>query len=122
MEKNKQIQQLILSQQTKQMEAHLEQIASNIHELNKLADNVEELSKLDKKSESFFSLGGGIFVQGEINPVKEVLMNVGAGVTVKKDVTKAKEILDKQIKDLTNLKERIEQDMVKLTMQGQAAS
>lgn len=121
MEKNKekqnQLQKILLSQQVKQIEAQLEQVSENIEALTKLKLNVEDLSKLDKKSKSFFALGGGIFVQGEIEPVKEVLMNVGAGVTVKKDVKKAKEILDNQINELLKLKEKIQQDLSRLTLQ-----
>jgi len=120
-QKNKQLQQMMLAQQKKQIEAHFEKITENIDVLNQLATNLKDLSQLKQKSKSFFSLGGGIFIEGELNPLKEVLMNVGAGVTVKKDVEKAKQILAKQIQDLTKIKQKMEQDIYKINLQLQSA-
>ena len=119
---NNQLQTAILNQQHQQINQQLSQVDSNIEELKKLLDNVHDLSKVKDKSKSLFYIGGGLYLEGELKPVKEILMNVGAGVTVKKPIDKSIKVLENQIKDLEKLKDKMEQDLNKISLKMASVS
>lgn len=118
--KNNQIEKAILSQQINQFEQHINSIEAQIEELIILEKNIESLSKLKKEEKTFIPISGGVHVEGSVKPLDKLLLNVGSGVLVKKSLPEVKEIVKAQIKQLKEVKVKLEAELNKLTLKFQS--
>ena len=88
----------LLEQEAKNMEDNIKAVNEQISEFETLKLS---LGSLDK--EILAGLGKGIFLKSKVED-GSLLVNVGCNILVKKNKTQASSIIDKQIKEMEELK------------------
>ncbi len=61
---------------------------------------LQALEHIEKGEETYFGLGGGIYVPARVNKGKKLIVNVGAGVFVEKTIEELKEDVKKRIAEI----------------------
>ncbi len=95
----------LIGKQSQELEEKIGYVSQQIAELEELNTSLSVIED-SKSSDSFSSIGRGIFVKSSI-PEKKLFINTGAGVLVKKTPQEAKEIIESQIKNFHELKSRL---------------
>jgi prefoldin alpha subunit len=90
----------LLEQQSEELKKRLETINSQISDLESLKASLE---KLEKNKEILSPLGRGIFIKTEVRD-DELYVNVGNKVIVRKGFKDTAAIIEKQVKELEEIK------------------
>jgi len=75
----------MMENKLKHLDQQLGLVEQQLAEDTKLGENLNNL-KDKEQSEAVLSLGGGVFVKGNVNSTKEVIINVGSGVFIEKSI------------------------------------
>ena len=123
MEKEKKAQELYLQLQmiqenAKQIYKQLQVAEGQLMELVMTSQSLDDFRQIKEKTEIFVPLNSGIFAKAELKKADELLVNVGANVVVKKDISSTKKLVERQVEQLRDIRERMVSDLKKLTMQG----
>ena len=105
----------LLQQQLEQMQKYLEEIELKLLEFHKTKESLSEMASLKPGSEAFIPLAQGIFAQGNINETSTLLVNVGADIAVTKTIPQVKELIDRQVSELSEVKEQLDGNVIQLT-------
>ena len=108
----------LLNQQIQQLEKQNEALNNNLMELVMTSQSLDDFRQIKEKTEIFVPLNSGIFAKAELKKADELLVNVGANVVVKKDISSTKKLVERQVEQLRDIRERMVSDLKKLTMQG----
>jgi prefoldin alpha subunit len=103
-----------LAQHAKKMKEQLSEVESQCQEIMMIDESIKEYSKLDDGSEILFPISNGIFAKAKIDDNLKLIVNVGCGVAVEKSITKSRELLNKHLKDIMELRDRIAASIVKV--------
>lgn len=104
-----------LQQQAQQLNKQIEIVANQINDLNATKDALEQIENTEPGKETFFPLASGIFLKGKVTDTKEVLMNIGANTVVKKTTGESKDLIEDQIKELREFKQKIDSNLSSLS-------
>ena len=123
MENEKKAQELymqlqMIQENAKQIYKQLQMAESQLMELVMTIQSLDEFRQINEKTEIFVPLNSGIFAKAELKKADELLVNVGANVAVKKDISSTKKLVERQLEQLRDIRERMASDLKKLTMQG----
>ena len=123
MEKEKKAQELymqlqMIQENAKQIYKQLQVAEGQLMELVMTSQSLDDFRQIKEKTEIFVPLNSGIFAKAELKKADELLVNVGANVVVKKDISSTKKLVERQVKQLRDIRERMVSDLKKLTMQG----
>lgn len=105
----------LLQQQLEQMQKYLEEIEMKLLEFHKTKESLSEVSSIKSGSESFIPLAQGIFARGKLDDTSTLLVNVGADIAVTKTVPQVKELIDRQVAELSEVKEQLNGNVLQLT-------
>ena len=112
------IQLQMIQENAKQIYKQLQVAESQLMELVMTSQSLDEFRQIKEKTEIFVPLNSGIFVKAELGKADVLLVNVGANVAVKKDISSTKKLVERQLEQLREVRERMASDLKKLTMQG----
>ena len=123
MEKEKKAQELymqlqMIQENAKQIYKQLQVAESQLMELVMTSQSLDDFRQIKEKTEIFVPLNSGIFAKAELKKADELIVNVGANVAVKKDISSTKKLVERQLEQLRDIRERMASDLKKLTMQG----
>jgi len=104
------------TEQAQQLQNYLEQTGQGIVDINGIIGALQEFTKLEPGSKIFAPIANGIFIDATLNQASTVRMNTGAGIVVEKTVLEAVALLEKQRKDLEELRDRANADYAAITM------
>ncbi len=105
----------LLEQESNKIEEQIGLINQQIAELEVLKLSLEKLDKT-KEKEILAPFGKGIFFKAEIKE-KELFVNIGANVVVKKKPKETTEIVQRQIKQLEELKKSLMKNIEDIRIQ-----
>ncbi|MCX6748498.1 MAG: prefoldin subunit alpha [Candidatus Pacearchaeota archaeon] len=91
----------ILEQEAKKMEENIKAVNEQISEFETLKLSLKSIDK-----EILAGLGKGVFIKSQVEE-EDFLVNIGCGILVKKSKAQASEIIDKQIKEMEELKVKL---------------
>ena len=118
---NKYMQLQMLEQQTSQMQQHIEQMDQQAAELVQVAENLREIQDVKEGTAILVPMAGGVFVRAKIDEPEHVLINVGASSTVQKPIHAAVSLVENQLNELVEYREKTaEQLMAAVTKAHQA--
>ena len=123
MENEKKAQELymqlqMIQENAKQIYKQLQVAESQLMELVMTSQSLDEFRQIKENTEIFVPLNSGIFAKAELKKADELIVNVGANVAVKKDISSTKKLVERQVEQLRDIRERMASDLKKLTMQG----
>lgn len=123
MENEKKAQELymqlqMIQENAKQIYKQLQMAEGQFMDLAMTSQSLDEFRQIKEKTEIFVPLNSGIFARAELKKADELIVNVGANVAVKKDISSTKKLVDKQVEQLREIRERMASDLKKLTTQG----
>ena len=123
MENEKKAQELymqlqMIQENAKQIYKQLQVAESQLMELVMTSQSLDDFRQINENTEIFVPLNSGIFAKAELKKADELLVNVGANVVVKKDISSTKKLVERQVEQLRDIRERMVSDLKKLTMQG----
>ncbi len=107
----------MLEQESGKTEEQINLINQQISQLEALKLSLEKFETA-KEKDILAPLGKGIFFKSELKE-KELFVNIGAGVVVKKKPKETAEIIDRQIKEMNEIKEQLAQNIQRIAMQVQ---
>ena len=103
----------MLQQQMEQVSKYLEELDGKVHEFMQTRTNLKKMAEMPL-SEAFVSLAPGIFAQAEMKENQKFIVNVGANVLVEKSVPQISEMLDRQIKEISQVQIQMDQNLQSL--------
>ena len=109
------LEQHLLSQHFQQVQQQLQILDQQILELQNLYEDLLSL-KSQEDSNTFTSLGGGIFIESEIKKSDHVLLSVGSNVLVKKTKDEALKLIKNQEQQLIEIKSKMEAEVNRLNL------
>jgi|APSaa5957512622_1039677.scaffolds.fasta_scaffold23648_2 prefoldin alpha subunit len=115
LDQNKFMEAQMLNQQLQHLQQQLHSLDHQLEGLENLKSDLDSL-KGQKDSKTYSSLNGGVFVESEIKESNSVLLNVGANVLVKKKKEEALELIENQLKELKQIRVKLENEVNKLGM------
>ncbi len=101
----------ILEQEAKKMEESIKAVNEQISEFESLKSSISSLDK-----DVLAGLGKGIYFKSQVQD-QDFLVNVGCNILIKKNKEQAVQIVDKQIKELEQLKLRLLENVEHLNKQ-----
>lgn len=102
----------MLEQQTSQMQQHIEQMDEQAAELAQVAENLREIKGVKEGTDILVPMAGGVFVRAKIEKPEYVLVNVGASSTVQKPIDDAVSLIETQLKELTDYREKTAEQLM----------
>ena len=123
MENEKKAQELymqlqMIQENAKQIYKQLQVAEGQLMELVMTSQSLDDFRQIKEKTEIFVPLNSGIFAKAELKKADELLVNVGANVVVKKDISSTKKLVERQVEQLRDIRERMVSDLKKLTTYG----
>ena len=112
--KNKDTELKMLDTQARMVAEQLDRLDTSMAEVEYLKDSLDELSKLKKDSEILAPMSSGIFVKAKLQDTKTLLVNIGKDIVVEKTVEETKELLEERSKEMTDVREKLMQQMQEL--------
>lgn len=112
-EKNKELYYELkeLEEQIQKIHAKIENTDEQIVEINTNKIILEKFKELKKGDEMRVPLTSGVYIKAELKDVSKVLINVGANVTLEKTPDEVIEILDSQLLEIANYREKLVKNM-----------
>jgi len=113
--KEKYMEYQMLVQQFQQLQQNISALEKHIVDLRTLDDNLDSIKQTKLDHEALVPLGGGIFLKSVLKDNKNVIMGVGANVMVDKSVDDAKLSVNKQLAEVNNVIEQLQEEIVNVT-------
>ena len=110
----------VLEQQLRQLQADLQNVDMQLLEVKSMQNAVSEIEKIKPGSEALVPIANGMFVKGSIAENKTILVNVGSNVVVDKTVSETIALLEKQIQEMSSVRQQFLHEMEKLGSKMQA--
>jgi|GEM_PF-2328376 len=104
----------LLGEQYKKVQEYLEQTAENLQQVSDTIEALDVMGQQKKGARVFAPMANGIFIDATLNDPAHVRMNVGQGVVVTKTIDQAKGMLEQQHEELHQLRDRANNDHVRL--------
>ena len=104
-----------MMQRMQALQQQLEILQHQLGELEQVKESITAVNDSDNEQEVLVPLGAGVFVKGKFSETDKVFMNVGANVVVKKAPKDAEEIVVKQIEQLKNIGEQMNQEVASIS-------
>jgi prefoldin alpha subunit len=114
-DQNKLLEMQMLNQQMQHLQQQLQSLDQQLGSLENLKSDLDSL-KNQKDAKTYSALNGGVLVESEIKESDSVLLSVGANVLVKKKKEAALELIDRQLKDLKEIRVKLENEANKMAM------
>ena len=108
----------LFEQQLKQLQKNIQVLEQQLTELGGVHEGLDEAGKLKPGSEMLTAFANGIFLKTTLKDTDELIVNVGANIAVPKSVAETKQLIEKQKKEITELKEKLRQDLEKMALQA----
>lgn len=123
MNKEKKAQELYMKLQminddAKQIYRQLQAAESQFMEMAATMQSLEDFRKLEPGAEAFVPLSTGILAKAELKDTAQLLVNVGANVAVEKDIKSTKELIERQIGQLREVRDKMAADLKRITTHG----
>ena len=107
----------VLQEEARRMQEQVQLVNQETADLEIVKTGVDKLGE-EKSEEILAPVGKGIFIKSK--PLeKELFVNVGKGIVLKKTPKEAVKIIDKQIKQLQELKQVLVDEIEKINIQLQ---
>ena len=113
-ESEKMVELQMLQQQLDLMQKYSEELDEKTAEFRKTKNSLEELSTVKNGSELLVPMAQGIFAQVKLVDIQHLIVNVGANTLVSKTIPQIVELIEKQIVEVTSIKEKIDANTEKL--------
>ena len=97
----------VLEQQIKQIQEQIQLVDNQVMEIKVVQKNLKDVSGIKEGTEILVPVANGIFARGTIGKSEKLLVNVGSNIIVNKTVKQTEELLDKQITEISNLREEL---------------
>ena len=88
----------------------LERINDSLKEVDRIKQSIKEFNELKEDDEFLAPIENGIFVKAKLIS-KELKVNIGKGVVVTKTIKDTLKLLDKQKKEITKSKIKLEKQI-----------
>ena len=110
----------MFEQESKKIQEQIQLVNQQIQEFEVLKLSLDALDKIKEKEskEILANLGKGIFFNSQVTD-KNLFVNIGCGIVVKRKPQETKEIVDRQIKQLEEIKGTLLQEVQHINMQMQ---
>ena len=105
----------LLQQQLEQMQKYNEELESKLAEFIKTKESLNELNGIHEAGEMFVPLAQGIFTKAKVHGMDELLVNVGADIAVTKSIPEVVDLIERQMKELAEIKEHLDENALKIT-------
>ncbi|MCM2326058.1 MAG: prefoldin subunit alpha [Candidatus Woesearchaeota archaeon] len=100
-----------LDEEIKKLNSHLESVDEQLSDLNSSKTVINKFTELKKGDELRIPIASGIYIKGELQDTKRLMVNVGTGVAVEKSPEDVVKILDSQLIELSGYRETIVDQM-----------
>lgn len=107
----------MFQQQAEQLEEKINIINQQIVEIENLKSALDKIEN-NRAGKIFANIGKGIFVDAELKS-KELLVNIGNGIVVKKSPKETKEVIDRQVGQLSEIKNQLLEQLEEINLQLQ---
>ena len=104
----------VLQQQLEQVQKYNEELESKLAEFNSTKESLKEMKEI-KDAEMFVPLAQGIFTKAKVSAVNELLVNVGANTAVVKPIPQVIELIERQMKEVAEIKEKLDENAMQIT-------
>ena len=105
----------LLQQQLEQMQKYNEELEGKLAEFYKTKESLNEMNGITGEAEMFVPLAQGIFTKAKVNGMNELLVNVGANTAVVKSIPHVVELIERQMKEIAEIKEQLDENVMKIT-------
>ena len=95
-----------LHQQIKQESDQLQELNNKLVELEYIKMSLDELKSVEAGSEILAPISSGIFIKAELKKNDELLVNVGGNTVVGKDVEETKALMDTQVREIEEYRDK----------------
>src|SRR3989338_8684947 len=109
-----------LEQQLKQMQENLQNVDMQLVEIRGMQQSLREMENVKEGSEILVPVASGMFVKGSITDSKTLLVNVGSNIVVDKTVPEAVDLLEKQLMEVSQIRQQFGNEMNRLASKMQA--
>lgn len=108
----------MLEQQSKQIQAQLQALASQLTELKSTKESIQNVSD-SKGKEILVPLGAGVFMKSESKGSDDFIVNVGAEVAVEKKGDEIITLIDEQISEMLNIQKELQGNLDMMNSKSQ---
>ena len=109
----------MLQQQLEMMQKYTEELDEKLAEYTKKKESITEMKQL-KDAQLFVPVASGIFAKVKVSQFDEALVAVGANTAVTKSVPQLLTFLDRQIRDVEEVKAQIAHSIGNITERADA--
>lgn len=111
----RQIELQMLEQQMQHIQKQLQLLDQQAQDLAITIEAIDDISKSKPGKEILVPVNSGIFLKGELKETEDFIINVGANVAVKKSSAETKKLIEDQLIEIKNFKQRLKANMDKLS-------
>jgi prefoldin alpha subunit len=97
----------MVEQEMKTLTEQVQELNSKLMELEYIKISLDEFSGLSEGQEILAPFTNGIFLKAKLQSATELVVNVGAGAAVTKDVAGTKVLIDKQVTEISQMREQL---------------
>ena len=106
------------NENAKQIHKQLQMVEGQYVELAGTSQSLKEFRKTAKGSKILVPLSSGIFVPAELSDNDNLVVNVGANVAVSKNVESTLKLIDRQVEQLKELRDKMALDLNRIVTRG----
>ncbi|MBI2107973.1 prefoldin subunit alpha [Candidatus Woesearchaeota archaeon] len=106
------------NENAKQIHKQLQMVEGQYVELAGTSQSLKEFGKSKKGSKILVPLNSGIFVPAELSDNDNLVVNVGANVAVSKNVESTLKLIDRQVEQLKELRDKMALDLNRIVTRG----
>jgi len=103
----------MISNSIKQLEQQNVSLDNQLMELAHTSQGLIDMKDVKKGNEILVPISAGIYAKAELKEEGNFIVNVGADIAVKKNIVDTKMIIDGQMEEIGNLKEKISLELQK---------
>ncbi|MBL7056592.1 prefoldin subunit alpha [Candidatus Woesearchaeota archaeon] len=103
----------MISNSIKQLEQQNVSLDNQLMELAHTSQGLDDMKHVKKGNEILVPVSPGIYAKAELKEEDKFIVNVGAEIAVHKNIEDTKKIIDTQIGEIGNLKEKISMELQK---------
>jgi prefoldin alpha subunit len=109
-----------LTEQIKKMHQQVEAAEQQLVEIMATVQSLDEFNKLKEGDEILVPINNGIFAKAKIEKSGKLLVNVGASTIVDRDIESTKAMIEKQKKDILEMRSQIATNVNKMVEKAQS--
>ncbi|MCK5282626.1 MAG: prefoldin subunit alpha [Nanoarchaeota archaeon] len=108
----------MLDQKIKQIQQQAQLVDQQLIEIMATLQSIDDYDSVKDEPEILVPINNGIFAKATLKKEDKLLVNVGASVIVDKSIKETKELIEKQKKEMEEIKVKITENMDKLVVQA----